>query len=301
MKKKMTRLVSDLDSLKSFMDDNDEIGNDRTFYQKFENVITSIDDVSKKEYDKSIADIQKIDISNFCETSEEEIEIEIDEFNDIEKRIEKFKETLYPVSTDNHHENSYSSFVNTIFFAIRFNVEQKTDLAELKELVGNNIFIQLYQGKLNIILDYQKFNNQCDEVNRLLAKHGYFLRVFGLKNKFRHLALKNSKKDIVRQLSSCIKEKYNGFHVISIECSKKLRKKFKPIDVIYMPVKSPEKKFSATTLKIYQNHTKILAETPKIYCMGLSLSVIIVESFLQDLKYKKENCSGVPGITTTNI
>ena len=141
MKKKMTRLVSDLDSLKSFMDDNDEIGNDRTFYQKFENVITSIDDVSKKEYDKSIADIQKIDISNFCETSEEEIEIEIDEFNDIEKRIEKFKETLYPVSTDNHRENSYSSFVNTIFFAIRFNVEQKTDLAELKELVGNNIFI----------------------------------------------------------------------------------------------------------------------------------------------------------------
>ena len=60
MKKKMTRLVSDLDSLKSFMDDNDEIGNDRTFYQKFENVITSIDDVSKKEYDKSIADIQKL-------------------------------------------------------------------------------------------------------------------------------------------------------------------------------------------------------------------------------------------------
>ena len=53
------------------MDDNDEIGNDRTFYQKFENVITSIDDVSKEEYDKSIVDIQKIDISDFCETSEE--------------------------------------------------------------------------------------------------------------------------------------------------------------------------------------------------------------------------------------
>ena len=121
------------------MDDNDEIGNDRTFYQKFENVITSIDDVSKEEYDKSIVDIQKINISDFCETSEEEIEI--DEFKDTEKRIEKFKETLYPVSTDNDHENNYSSFVNTIFFAIRFNIEQKTDLAELKESVHNNIFI----------------------------------------------------------------------------------------------------------------------------------------------------------------
>ena len=29
---------SDLDSLKPFIDDNDEIENDRTFYQKFQNV-----------------------------------------------------------------------------------------------------------------------------------------------------------------------------------------------------------------------------------------------------------------------
>ena len=62
---------SDLDSLKSFIDDNDEIENDRTFSQTFENVTTSIDDVLKEEYDKSIADIGKLDISIFCETSEE--------------------------------------------------------------------------------------------------------------------------------------------------------------------------------------------------------------------------------------
>ena len=43
---------SDLDSLKSFIDDNDKIENDRTFYQKFENVTSSIDDVFKKKYDK---------------------------------------------------------------------------------------------------------------------------------------------------------------------------------------------------------------------------------------------------------
>ena len=138
-------------------------------------------------------------------------------------------------------------------------------LAELKESVDNNLFIQLNQEKFNIILDYQKFNNQCHEVNMLLAKHGYFLRVFELKNKFRHLALKNPKtQNIVRELPSCINKKYNGFHVISIEYSKKLREKFKPIDIIYKPVKSSEKKFSVTTLKIYQNHTEILAEMPKI-------------------------------------
>ena len=167
---------SDLDSLKSFIDDNDEIENDRTFYQKFENVTTSIDDVLKEEYDKIINDIQKIDVSNFCETSEEETEI--DEFKDTEKRLEKFKETIFPVSTDNDDdENNYNSFVNAIFFAIRFAVEQKTDLcslAELKELVDNNLFIQLSQEKFNIILDYQKCNNQFNEVNMLLAKHEYF-------------------------------------------------------------------------------------------------------------------------------
>ena len=116
--------------------------------------------------------------------------------------------------------------------------------AELKESVDNNLFIQLNQEKFNIILDYQKFNNQCHEVNMLLAKHGYFLRAFELKNKFRHLALKSPKKqNIVRQLSSCINEKYNGFQVISIKYSKKLRKKLKSIDITCKPVRSPQKKF----------------------------------------------------------
>ena len=69
---------SGLASLESFIDDNDEIENDRTFYQKFENVTTSVDDVLKEEYDKSIVDIEIIEVSNFCETSEEEVEI--DEF-----------------------------------------------------------------------------------------------------------------------------------------------------------------------------------------------------------------------------
>ena len=105
---------SDLDSLKSFTDDNDEIENDRTFYQKFEKVTASIDDVLKEEDDKSIVDIQKVDVPNFCETSEEEIEI--DEFKDTEKRIEKFKETLFPVSTDNDDdESNYNPFLMQYF------------------------------------------------------------------------------------------------------------------------------------------------------------------------------------------
>ena len=74
-------------------------------------------------------------------------------------------------------------------------------LAELKEFLDSNLFVQVNQEKFNIILDYQKFNNQCHEVNMLLAKHGYFLRVFELKNKFCHFTLKNPKKqNIVRHI-----------------------------------------------------------------------------------------------------
>ena len=40
---------SDLDSLKSFIDDNDETENDRTFYQDFENITTFIGDIPEEE------------------------------------------------------------------------------------------------------------------------------------------------------------------------------------------------------------------------------------------------------------
>ena len=91
---------------------------------------------------------------------------------------------------------------------------------ELLKVIDNTLFDQLNQEKLNLVLDYQTFNNQCHEINLLLGKHGCFLRVFELKNKFHLLELKNPKENIVRQLSSCINKKYNGFHVISTEHSK---------------------------------------------------------------------------------
>ena len=121
--------LSDNDSLKSLID-NEKIKSDKTFYHKFENVTASIDDVLKQEYDKSMGDIEKVDFSDFCEISEEENHI--DEFKDSEKRIKKFKETLFPVSSDND-VNQKSSF-NSIFFVIRYDLEQKTELCNVNEL-----------------------------------------------------------------------------------------------------------------------------------------------------------------------
>ena len=51
---------SDLDSLKSFIDDNYEIEKNRRFYQKFENVTTSIDDFLKEECDRILLIFKKL-------------------------------------------------------------------------------------------------------------------------------------------------------------------------------------------------------------------------------------------------
>ena len=48
------------------------------------------------------------------------------------------------------------------------------------------------------------------------------------------------KQNIVRQISSCINEKYNVFQSVSIEFTRKERKHLKPIDIIYKTTKNPE-------------------------------------------------------------
>ena len=68
----------------------------------------------------------------------------------------------------------------------------------------------------------------CYEINSILSKYGFFLRVVETKNKFRHLTTKDkSQQKIVRQLSSCLIEKYSGFTIISIENQKQQGKLFK--------------------------------------------------------------------------
>ena len=114
------------DSLNSFINDSsddDEKGNEESFYRKFDNMKTSVDEILKQEYDKSIQDIDDIDLSNLCETSEEENEV--DQFKESEKRVEKFTETLFPISKTDQNSNSRTS---TILFNIRCILENKTDV-----------------------------------------------------------------------------------------------------------------------------------------------------------------------------
>ena len=53
-------------------------------------------------------------------------------------------------------------------------------------------------------------------------------------------------------LKNFLVEKFDGFNIICIEYSKNLRKKIKPININYKPIRQPKKKMCATQQQIFQ-------------------------------------------------
>ena len=140
-------------------------------------------------------------------------------------------------------------------------------------------------------IDLQKFNNDCYEINCLLSNFNYFLRVFELKNKFRQMVIKELEKtNFVRQLSSCINEKYNGYQTIN----------FKPIDIIYKSTKNPEKSSlcysTPDILKAYHNLYSTGNKIKQQYCAYQCY--YCNKFFTREERQKRhtESCSGVPGV-----
>ena len=94
---------------------------------------------------------------------------------------------------------------------------------------------------MRLDLDIQNFENQRHSVNELLNKNGLVLRVYKVKQKFRYLIKQNSeKKTVLRELSSCVIEKFSGFNIVCAEFSKKLRQTFCHIDIISKPVRKSD-------------------------------------------------------------
>ena len=124
------------------------------------------------------------------------------------------------------------------------NKKSECDDEKLRQEIDNDeLFDPLLKIKetLQLDLDIQNFDNQCFIANHILNKHSQFLRLYELKDKFRYLMIKNTNKNnILREFSSCIIEKFNGFQIVVVEQEKKIRKKFRPVDIIYKPVKKTD-------------------------------------------------------------
>ena len=138
-------------------------------------------------------------------------------------------------------------------------------------------------------------------MNCFLSEFNYFLRVFELKNKSRHLTIKEPRKqNIVREISSWITENYNGFQAIFIEFARKKKKKFKLIDIIYKPTKNREISvpcyFTQGISKAYHNFYSVGDKTK--HGFGSYECYYCRKFFLRQDRHKRhvENYAGIPGI-----
>ena len=83
----------------------------------------------------------------------------------------------------------HNSFMRAILYAIRYEKKKqnKTNILnkrEFEEIIQKKLIDELDENKYKLVIDIQKFNNDCYEINCFLSDFNYFFRVFELKNKF---------------------------------------------------------------------------------------------------------------------
>ena len=157
------------------MADQNVTQDSRSFYRGFENVENDLDEVLRQSREQAFKDLEDFDeISNLDEDNV--IEMEIDDFPAAKTYLQKFEKTLKP-ETDNQ-------ICNVIIKAISYHMKGE-------ENVSQTLIEKINQPeKFKFIIDQQYFFNMCYELTMILLQFGYFLRVFELKKKFRHLFLK---------------------------------------------------------------------------------------------------------------
>ena len=112
--------------------------------------------------------------------------------------------------------------------------------------------------------------------------------------------MKNFKgQKIVRKLSSCSRVKFDSYNIISNEFSRKVRRHFTPINIIYKPVKKKNDKilcYSTTDIsKAYRSSCKSNGKIEHGFayeCFYCSKFFDRHDRFTRDIK----TCSGVPGV-----
>ena len=203
-------------------------------YPYFTNVTRTYDDAMPG----NIENLEDLDARHYFDSDDEEEELH--EFPNFKAKVKLFRESLICP----HGLENPDSFFYSILYAIRHKFTEKVDFLEdedsLKQDVGLALSHDLFEIKSLLRLDGEdklNFENQCFQVNTILSRHNMFLRVFELKDKFRYIIKQNSEqKRIVKEVSACVVERFNGFTIVRLEFDNEIRKEFTPVDIIYKPV-----------------------------------------------------------------
>ena len=232
-------IEDDSEEMKSFINDNSESDNEDTENLEFVNSEINIDEANRRIEQEALARIADCDnYSNLSYASEED-ESSVFEFPDALTHINNFKSSLLPKNTE---ESIHHNFIRVILYKIRQITENKTNISNKEALKENEMIKQIIEQlsveNFDFSLDLQEFNRFCYQINEVLTEHKFFLRVSEQRNKYRNILIKQPEKQSqVKQLASCLS---NGFQVIKNSFSKRERREFEPINIIYIPTKNAQ-------------------------------------------------------------
>ena len=106
------------------------------------------------------------------------------------------------------HEKVHNQFCSAILYALRFDKTGLKDICnkeEFEKSIDKSLIEELNQPeKFQFINELQKVYNMCYEINTILSKYNYFLRVFELKYKFRQFSMKDKSKEKIVNYSIII-------------------------------------------------------------------------------------------------
>ena len=295
---------SSVESMKSFINDNSGIENNSDNETYFHNVEINLDEANKRIKEEILKKIEECDdYSNLSYISDDEELSSVSDFPNSQDKIKTFKSNLLPTEQNEIDH----TFIRVILYKVRQILAEKTDICTDEVLIQNEIVKDLFE-KLNekfiFSLDIQKFELVCYEINEILIKHNFFLRVFEQKNKYRNmrniLIKTPEKQNQMKQLASCLNQKYNGFQVVKNTFAKLERREFKPVDIIYIPTKNSEiLPFCYYTENISNAYTALYSEGDKSKRAFTIYECYYCNNFFRK-KYKADQhlkvCSRKPGI-----
>ena len=100
----------------------------------------------------------------------------IDEFNNSEIRVEKFKSNLVNPQGENNPDSFFYSLLYTLRYGLTEKIQARADESELRSDVKDETYDELNQlkEKLKLDLGLLNFENQCFLINRIFMKNNLF-------------------------------------------------------------------------------------------------------------------------------
>ena len=227
-------------------------------------------------------------------------EPEYDEIKGFEKRIEQFNSSLKQFR-GNDNESFYFAILYGTYFKLKGKDDDFSD--DLQAFLGTMFLEQLEEKRSEMFLDLniQTLERQCHMINDVLLSKNLFLRVFEKRKQFRYVIKKlRTKNEVKRELSSCIKERFNGFQVVRHLFGKEEKRKFEPLDIVYKPIKSLEQKIECYFTDEIRLAYRAVVHRGKLMFDSMTAEQCYACNFfvagIFALDKHLETCSFIPGI-----